>query len=84
MLKSREGARGVQPKTLTLTHPNLPRTDHVTSKKQFFAYNSSGLHFYPTSCGVIRNQRRKIRQIPSSKYATRISRLLLFPLGTGV
>ena len=28
---------------------NLPCTDHVTcrSKKQFFAYNFAGLHFYP-------------------------------------
>ena len=33
--------------------------DHL---KAVFAYNFSGLHFYPTSCGVIRNQRRKIRQ----------------------
>ena len=31
-------------------------------------HNTAGLHFYPTSCGVIRNQRRKIRRIPSSKY----------------
>ena len=30
--------------------------------KQFFAYNSSGLHFYLTSCGMIRNQRQKIRR----------------------
>ena len=29
---------------------------------QFFAYNLSGKHFNPTSCGVIRNQRSKIRR----------------------
>ena len=29
---------------------------------QFFAYNLSGKHFTPTSCGVIRNQRSKIRR----------------------
>ena len=28
----------------------------------FFAYNLSGKHFNPTSCGVIRNQRSKIRR----------------------
>ena len=28
-------------------------------KKAVFAHNSSGLHFYPTSCGVIWNQRQK-------------------------
>ena len=28
----------------------------------FFAYNWSGKHFNPTSCGVIRNQRSKIRR----------------------
>ena len=28
----------------------------------FFAYNLSGKHFSPTSCGVIRNQRSKIRR----------------------
>ena len=27
---------------------NLPRTGHVTSVKQFFAYNSAGLHVHPT------------------------------------
>ena len=30
--------------------------------------SSSGLHFYPTSYGVIQNQRRKIRRILSSEY----------------
>ena len=28
-------------------------------KNQFFSHNSPGLDFYPTSCGVIRNQRQK-------------------------
>ena len=39
--------------------------NHVTSKKSFspITPNSAGLHFYPTICGVIRNQRRKIRRI---------------------
>ena len=31
-----------------------------------YKYNSSGLHFHSTSCGVIRNQRRKMRRNPSS------------------
>ena len=30
---------------------------------QFFAYNLSGKHFNPTSCGVIRDQRSKIHSI---------------------
>ena len=30
-------------------------------RSSFFAYNFSGKHFNPTSCGVIRNQRSKIR-----------------------
>ena len=38
----------------------MPRD--VTWPKQFFAYNWSGKHFNPTSCGVIRNQRSKIRR----------------------
>ena len=38
-------------------------------KKQFFIRNSSGLHFYPTSCGVIWNQRRvKNTSKPIFKY----------------
>ena len=38
----------------------MPRD--VTWPMQFFAYNLSGKHFNPTSCGVIRNQRSKIRR----------------------
>ena len=30
-----------------------------------------GLHFYHTSCGVIQNQRRKIRRILSSKHGNK-------------
>ena len=37
-------------------------------KSQFFAHNSPGLHFYPTSCGVIRNQRQKNTSNPIFKY----------------
>ena len=38
----------------------MPRD--VTWPMQFFAYNLSGKHFTPTSFGVIRNQRSKIRR----------------------
>ena len=38
----------------------MPRD--VTWPKQFFAYNWPGKHFNPTSCGVIWNQRSKIRR----------------------
>ena len=55
----------------------------MTSKKQFFAYNSSGLHFYPTSCGVIRNQRRKIRRILSVKYENNDFRAIGVRFSTG-
>ena len=35
-------------------------TSRVTWQKHFFAYNSSGKHFNPGSCGVFRNQRSKL------------------------
>ena len=38
----------------------MPRD--VTWPMQFLAYNLSGKHFNPTSCGVIRNKRSKIRR----------------------
>ena len=53
-------------KTLTLTR-NLTFSHkckwpcHVTDAV-FFAYYLSGKHFNPTSCGLIRNQRSKIRR----------------------
>ena len=54
-------------KTLTLTRNltlSLKWPCHVMSRDRcsFFAYNWSGKHFNPTSCGVIRNQRSKIRR----------------------
>ena len=53
-------------KTLTLTINltfSLKWPCHVMSRDRcsFFAYNLSGKHFNPTSCGVIQNQRSKIR-----------------------
>ena len=43
--------------------PYIDMSRDVTWQKQFFAYNFSGKHFNPTSCGVIRNQRSKIRRL---------------------
>ena len=43
--------------------PYIDMSRDVTWPKQFFAYNFSGKHFNPTSCGVIRNQRSKIRRL---------------------
>ena len=42
--------------------PYIAMSRDVTWPKQFFAYNFSGKHFNSTSCGVIRNQRSKIRR----------------------
>ena len=43
-------------------------------------YNSAGLHFYPTSCGVIRNQRRKQKNTSDPILKIRKERFLIFPL----
>ena len=40
----------------------------ASAQSRDFTFLPSGLHFYPTSCGVIWNQRRKIRRILPSKY----------------
>ena len=68
----------------TLTQPRNEYfsrlAEHWPQKNQFFAHNSSGLHFYPTSCGVIRNQRRKIRPTQSSNIQnTQIKGFLRIP-----
>ena len=54
----------------TKPHPNpnekfdlLPYIAMSRDRSSFFAYNFSGKHFNPTSCGVIRNQRSKIRRL---------------------
>ena len=42
--------------------PYMAMSRDITWPKQFLAHNFSGKLFNPTSCGVIRNQRSKIRQ----------------------
>ena len=38
-------------------------TRRSRDRSSLFANNLSGKHFYPTSCGVIQNQRKKIRRL---------------------